>query len=323
MSFFLRGACRRAPALLATALILFGAGYAEAGDPPIELMPDNSDVVAVIDAAAILKSPAFKKVQEQYPDLGAALDKPLGKKTKLTPRQIESVFIAANVAKKDFVLVMTMTTKITRDEFRNSEDFKEEQIGDYTLLVNEKENKAVYLIDDNNVAMAQPATLRAVLKRDDDAEISEELDAAWEDVDDEQPVYAVATLGALMKMAAAQLPPGFPLTPDVLAKLEVATLNIDASEDVPLTLYIDCADAATAQQIKAFADLIVQGHKANPSGPPPVQPAIASLTATVEEETVTLESKPGVGLILMMIQQQLEGNVEPKTGAAAAPAPKP
>jgi hypothetical protein len=56
---------------------------------------------------------------------------------------------------------------------------------------------------------------------------------------------------------------------------------------------------------RALGKWAPHAQKANPSGPPPIRPLLATMTATVEEETVTVESKPGVGLILMMIQQQM------------------
>jgi hypothetical protein len=312
MSFLLRGARRIAPAALVAAVCLFTAGFVRAEDEPTELMPDNADVVAKIEFAKILSSPAFKKVKEEFPQADAKLDEPMGKKTKLTPRQIKSVFVAANTAKREFAVVMTMTTKVTEEDVRTDEVVTEEKVGDYTIYVNEAEKASFCLIDDNTVLMAPAETLRTILKRDDDAEISDELDAAWEDVDDSKPVYVVSTLGSLMKEAGASLPPGFPLPPTTLEKVETATLTADAGEDLAIAIAVGCADEATAQQIKAILDAVVQQQAANPAAPPGVGEALGGFKTALEDSTINITLKVGVDLILSQVKAQLGGAAAPK-----------
>jgi hypothetical protein len=314
MSFLLRGARRPVCAALVVALSVFTAGFVHAEDEPTELMPDNSDVVAVIQVGKILKSPALAKVKAQFPEAEAKLDQPLGPKTKLTPRQIESVFVAGNTEKQDFVAVFTMTDDIEESDFKSDEATTVETIGDYELVVT-KDGNARCLIDENVVTMGPAASLRAVLKRDDDAEISEELEAAWEDVDDTKPLYVVATLAALMKKAGAGLPPGFPLTPDTLAKVEAGILTADPGEELALALDVWCADAATAQQIKGVVDAVAAAQANNPGTPPGVQATLGGLKTSLEEDVVTLEAKVGVETILGLVKAQM--------GAGAAPPPQP
>jgi hypothetical protein len=308
MSFLLRGARRRSPAALVAAMCLLTAGGVRAEDPPIELMPDNSDVVSVIQVGKILKSPAFAKVQAAFPDI--KLDQPLGPKTKLTPGRVQTVFVAANTEKNDVVVVVTVDGKVDLSDVRVDEEGKIEEIGDYELLVS-PDGKDHCLVDDNVVAMGMADTLRAVLKRDDEAEISEELEAAWEEVDDTKPVYVVATLAALMKKAGAGLPPGFPLGPDTLSKLEAGVLTADAAEEVAFALDVYCSDAATAQQVKAVFDAVVAAQAANAQTPPPVQAALGGLKTSVEEETITLEAKVSVDLVLGLVKSQMAAKAAP------------
>jgi|GEM_PF-3188072 len=316
MSCFFRGPRHARLTALAVVLSLLTAGFARAEDEPIELMVNDADVVASIQVGKFLKSAAFKKLQTENPDIAAGLDKPMGKKTKLTPRQIESVFVSGNTAKQQFVAVLTMTTKIDEEDLKGDDGAEGtiEKVGDYEIHV-DKDGKAHTLIDDNTVAMGPLETLKAVLKRDDDAEVSEDLDAAWEDVDDTKHVYVIATLGALMKQAAAGLPPNFPLAPGTLQKLEVATLTANAGDDLAIDLAVDCADEATAQQVKSLIDVIVNAQAGNPNAPPGVQAAAGSLKTSIEETTLNISAKVGFDLIMMSIKQQM--------GAGAAPPPQP
>jgi hypothetical protein len=314
MSLLLRGARRPLCAVLVAALSLFTSGFVRAEDEPTELMPDNSDVVAVIQVGRILKSPALAKVQAEFPAADAKLDEPLGPNTKLTPRQIKSVFIAGNSEKQAFVAVFTMTEDVEESDFKQDEESTKETIGDYELVTS-KNGNARCLVDDKVIAMGPVETMRAVLKRDDDAEISEELEEAWDDVDDTKPVYVVATLEALMKKAGAGLPPGFPLTPDTLAKVEAGVLTVEPGEEISAALELWCADAATAQQVKQVVDLVVQSQAANPQTPPPVQSALGSVKTSIEEETITVSAKVGVDTILTLVKA--------KMAAGAAPPPNP
>jgi 2-succinyl-5-enolpyruvyl-6-hydroxy-3-cyclohexene-1-carboxylate synthase len=312
MSFFLRG-LRRPAMALAAVLSLFAAGFVHAEDVPTELMPEGTDIVAVIQVGKILKSPAFAKAKAKFPDVEAKLDEPMGKKTKFTPRQIESAFVAGNSETKQFVAVFTMTDDVEEAELKGDDEPAVETIGDYELYV-AKDGNARCLVDDKVIAMGPTDTLRAVLKRGEEPEISEELEAAWEDVDDTKPLYVVATLEALMKKAGAGLPPGFPLTPDTLSKLEAAILTADPGEELGLNLDVWCGDAATAQQIKGIFDAVVAAQAANAQTPPPIAAALGTLKTSVDEDALTIEAKVGVDLIL-----GLTANL----GAGAAPPPNP
>lgn len=316
----LRLSWRRLPLFLAVATLslLAAPRFAAADDEePIYLSPDNPDVVALIKVGEILKSPAFKKAQAAFPELTAKLDEPMGKKTKLTPRDLDTVYVFADTGKKDFVVVISLKKVVDEDEFMLDENAKMETIGDYELYIPD-EDRAMSLVDDKVIAMGPAKTMRAVLKRDDDAEISDELETAWEDVDDEQHVYAVATLGNLMKLAGAALPPGFPISPDALQKLESATVTADAGEQVKINTEVNCGEAALAQQLKALIDVVIQSQAQ--SAPPGVKEALGSVKSGVDEEYLTVSADVGVDLILNLVKAQMGA---PAAAPAPVPAPKP
>jgi hypothetical protein len=317
MSFLLRGARRPVRAIVLAALSLFSTGAVRAEDPPIELMPDGSDVVAVIQIGKILKSPALAKLQADVPAAKAKLDEPMGKNTKLTPRHIESVFIAANMQKQDFVFVFTMTEALKESDFDNGEGGTFETIGDYKLFV-EPAGRSRCQVGEKVVVRGPAESLRAILKRNDDAKISDELDAAWEEVDDTKPAYAVATLDALKKQAAAGLPPGFPITPELLATLESALITADVGEDLALSVEIQCADAAAAGQFKAAVETVLRVMAADPNTPPAVQGALKAFRASQEDNTVTVSAKVGTDLILGVLASSM-----PRGALPAPPRPQP
>ena len=109
----------RLPLLLAIAafsLLAVPRFAAAADDEPIELSPDNPYVVALIKVSEILKSPAFKQATADNSDLATKLDAPLGKKTKMTPRDLKTIYVFGNTANKEFVAVIKASKKIDEDE---------------------------------------------------------------------------------------------------------------------------------------------------------------------------------------------------------------
>lgn len=296
-------------AIAALCLLAAPQFAAAADDEPIYLSPDNPDVVALIKVGDILKSPGFKQAVADSPDLAAKLDEPLGKKTKLTPRDLKTIYVFGDTAKKEFVVVITLTKDIDAEELTKGEEAKVEKIGDYELYVKADKDEAICLADDKVIAFGPAATLRKVLKRDDDAEISDQLEAVWEDVDDTQHVYVVATLGNLMKMAGAGLPQGFPVTPDQLQKLTTASATAEAHKGgVKIGAEINCSEAALAAQLKALTDAVLQQQAA--AAPPPVQAVLGSVKTETDKEYLTVTLNVDVGLIMSQVQAQLPPKAE-------------
>ncbi|HVX10834.1 MAG TPA: hypothetical protein VHC22_06610 [Pirellulales bacterium] len=309
------GPARRFAAAAALCL-LTAAGSARAEDGPIALAPNNPDVVAVVQVADILASPAFQKITADFPEIGKKLDEPLGEKTKLTPRDIESIVVTADTAQRDFVVVINLTGEVGVEDIVEEKDRDNtETIGDYTLYI--AEDKALCLVDESTLAIAPPATLRAVLQRDDDAELSAEFAAGWKNVDDDQQVYVFATLGALIPLAADAIPPGMGLTADTLAKLTTATFSANAGENqITISTDLNCTDKETATQFKTLLDTVLQGlQQPNAQIPAEAKQALTSVQSSVSEEFLTIGFDLGLDLILGQIKSQLA------TGASATPTP--
>ena len=286
-----------------------------AADEPLELVPDGADVVAVVQVGAIFASPAFEKATAEFPDLKKDVAKPLGEHTKLKFNQIEKMFVAGNTESMDFVLVMTMKKPVKASDVATDDDVAVEEIGDYELFV-PKEDKGFVLIDENVVAIGPAKSLRAVLKRDAEAELDEDLEAAWNEVEEDSDLYVVAKLDGLMKKAAGGLPPGFPLQAEQLAKLHTAALLVDAETKLPAWLDVECEDAATAQQMKQVIDAISKAMVDQGQVPPAVAKILSTMKTSVEENYLSLEAELGIDMILGLVKQQ-------QAAADAAPAPAP
>ncbi len=304
---------------LAALLVACTAGSAPAADEPLDLMVDKPDVVALVQVGELLKSPGFKQLASDKPEINAKLDEPLGKKTKLTMRDLKSVFVSAVTSKQEFAVVITTSKDIGPDDVTPDEGATKETVGDYEVYV-QADDKAVCLIDERTVMMAPTAVLKAILKRDDDAETTDEFEAVWEEVDDEKPVYVAATLGPLMQLAGAALPPNFPLAPPVLQKIRSGTLSAGASDGVEIALDLDCTDAETAMQLKSLIDVVVQTQAGAATTPPPIRSLLGGIKAGTDEEFLTIDVKAGIDVLLTL---GMMGTPAPNAAAPPPAPPKP
>jgi hypothetical protein len=286
--------------LLATA----ARGEDEVG---LALAPDNADVLAVVEVGKIIESPAFKQLESQLPDLAKKLDEPLGNDTKLTPRSIESIFVAANSASQEFVVVISLTEEMeVKDLLSADKRGQATKIGDYTLYAVEND-QVICFVDETTIAIAPKKTLTAVLKRDDEAEISDELNEAWENVDADQHIYVVATLDKLAKQGAAALPEGFPIKPEVLGKLKAAAFTATASKKhFALSTTLNCTDTKTANQLKGLLDVVIMGAmQPDANTPPEFKQVLKGLKSEADEDSLTINVNVAYDLLLEQFKGQL------------------
>jgi hypothetical protein len=288
--------------------LLLVASFARAEEQGFELAPNNPDVLGLIEVGQIIDSPAFKQFASEFPDLSKNLDQPLDKTTKLTPRNFQSIFFAANTTQQDFVIVFNLTEETEIDEVLSADQqAKGTKIGDYTLFALDN-GQALCLVDENTIAVGPHKSLSAVLKRDDEAEVSETLTAAWENIDGEQQIYVVATLDKLTKQAAGSIPAGIPLTPATLAKLNTATFTATTDKkNLTLSLNLNCTDADTANQLKSLLELGLQAAQQDESNPAEVKRALKALKSSTDEEILAVDFQVGLNTILEQFKSQING----------------
>ena len=296
-------------AAVASCLFLF-AGLARAEEPSFELAPNNPDVLALIEVGQIIDSPLFAKITSAYPEVAKALDQPLDKTTKLTPKSFGSIFVAANTEKQDFVIVFNLTEETELDAVLSEEQqAKGTKIGEHTLYTLEN-GQSLVLFDETTIAVGPTKSLTAVLKRNGEAEVAESLSDAFENIDDDQQIYIVATLDKLVKQAASQIPAGLPITPEMLANLKVATFMATTDKkNLTLTAGLDCTDAETANQLKALLDLGLRAAQQDETTPPEVKQVLKSLKAKTDEETLTVNFQVGFEQLLEQFKGQINGAI--------------
>jgi len=294
-------------AVTAGCLFLF-AGLARAEEQGFELAPNNPDVLALIEVGQIIDSPAFAKITSAFPEVAQALDQPLDKSTKLTPRSFGSIFVAANTEKQDFVIVFNLTEEVELDEVLSDEQqSKGTMIGEYTLYSLDN-GQALCLVDETTIAVGPQKSLTAVLKRDDEAELSETLSAAWENIDGEQQIYVVATLDKLVKQGAAAIPAGLPITPEILGNLKTATFTATTDKkNVTLSAGLDCTDAGTANQLKGLLDLVLRGAQQDENTPAELKQVLRGLKPSTDEEILSVDFQIGFELLLEQFKGQISG----------------
>lgn len=285
-------------------------GMLRAEEHGFELAPNNPDVLALIEVGQIIDCPAFKRIASEFPDLAKNLDQPLDKTTKLTPRNFESIFIAANTAKQDFVIVFNLNEEVELDDvLSEDQQTKGTQIGEYTLFALDN-GQALCLVDEQTIAVGPTKSLTAVLKRDDEAVVSETLSKAWENIDGEQQIYVIATLDQLVKQA--DIPVGIPLTPTTLAKLKTATFTATTDKkNLTLSASLDCSDEETASQLKALLDLALQGAQQDANTPADVKAALKGIKSSTEEEILSVDVRVGFEALL----EQFKGQINAALGA--------
>lgn len=303
------GALARSVTLAAVAAfgLLFTTSTARSEDGEgLELAPNHTDVVAVIEVAKILESSAFKQLAGEFPDFAANLDKPLGKQTKLTPRDIESVFVAVNSTKQEFVVVLNLKEEFEIDDvLAKSKQGGATEIGDFTLYAIE-DGQALCLVDESTIAIGPVKTLTAVLNREDAPKISAELTAAWDNIDDSEQITVIATLDKLVKQGADAIPPGLPVSPETLAKLKTATLTATTQKKLlRLTTALDCTNNATANQLKGVVDLLLQTAQQDANTPEEFKALLKGVKSSTEEEILTIGFQVEIDSLLKQFKAQI------------------
>jgi hypothetical protein len=275
-------------------------------DSNLTLAPDNSDVLAVVEFADIIKSPAFQQIAKQFPTIAKQLDQPLNKETKLTPRKIDSVFVAANTTSQDFVVVINLNDEIEIDDLLSeTQQAKETKIGDYSLFALEQD-QTLCLVDESTIAVGPKKTLTAVLKRGGEAKLAEVLTSAWENIDENQQISIVAKLDKVVKQNSSAIPAGLPITPEMLAKLQTLTFNATTdAKQLTLSANLDCTDAETANQLKGLLDIILKGAQQDSNTPAEIKQALRGLKSSTDEEILAIDYSTDINLLIEQFKAQI------------------
>lgn len=309
---FLTPAChaaRQACIAAAAASALLVASFARAEDEAnsnLTLAPDNADVLAVIEFAQIVDSPAFQQIAKQFPAIARQLDQPLSPETKLTARKIDSLFVAANTTNKDFVVVINLSEEIEIDDLLNeAQQEKETKIGDYSLYAL-AQDQTLCLVDESTIAVGPKKTLTAVLKRDDEAKLAEVLTSAWENIDEDQQISVIATLDKLVKQNSAAIPAGLPFSPEMLAKLQTLTFTAKTDEKfLTLSANLDCTDAETANQLKGVIDILLQTAQKDGNTPAEIKQALRGVKSSTDEEILAVDFNTDIKVLIEQFQAQI------------------
>lgn len=309
MLFVIPAAARRSLLVASAVCTLLVAGLARAedeADSNLTLAPDNADVLAIVEVAQIVESPAFQQIAKQFPAIGKQLDQPLSPETKLTARKVDSVFVAANTTSQDFVVVINLNDEIEIDDLLSeAQQAQETKIGDYSLFALEKD-QTLCLVDENTIAVGPKKTLTAVLKRDDEAKLAEVIASAWENIDEDQQISVVATLDKLVKQNSAAIPAGLPITPDTLAKLQTLTFTATTdAKQLTLSANLDCTDAETANQLKGLFDIVLKGVQQDGKTPAEIKQALRGVKSSTDEEILAIDFSTDINVLIEQFKAQI------------------
>lgn len=309
MLFLISAVARRACFAITAGTALLVAGFARAEDDVdsnLSLAPDNADVLAIIEVAQIVDSPAFQQIAKQFPAIAKQLDQPLSSEAKLTARKIDSVFVAANTTSQDFVVVINLSAEIEIDDLLSAaQQAKETKIGDYSLFALEKD-QTLCLVDESTIAIGPKKTLIAVLKRDDEAKLAEVITSAWENIDEDQQISVIATLDKLVKQNSSAIPAGLPITPDMLAKLQTLTFTATTdAKQLTLAANLDCTDAETANQLKGLLDIVLKGLQQDGKTPAEIKQALRGVKSSTDEEILAIDFSTDWSVLIEQFKAQI------------------
>jgi hypothetical protein len=229
------------------------AGRTSAQSLPASLLHDDTAAAAFFPVATLMTGSGFDAVRAKLPENGAALDKPLNPKAKLTLGDLESVLVAVDATGEHYVLIVTLREDSNEESFQVGANDKAESVGDYDLYLIGGD-RAACLVDGRTLLIGPTATVRTIMGRPGDAKISDELAAAWTAAG-EKPAYGAALGTTVGKRIASLVPAALPVG-DVFAKLESVTVSFDVADPVAVTATVGCTDASAAIQLKGLVDAL-------------------------------------------------------------------
>jgi hypothetical protein len=266
----LRPLFRKLTATLLTACLASAAG-ANADELPKGLFPDSPAVAGFIRVSDVVASPFYAEVKSKLADAGAALDKPLNKKAKLTLNDVASVAIAGDAATQPPVLVVRLCEEAEESSFNVGANDKAETVADFDLHPVDSLG-AASLIDQQTLLLGPTESLRQLLRREGESQFAPQLQSAWNGLDEAAPFRVVVTgEGLARSLGAPSASNAF--FHDTLRKIRTVAVTIDVKESLELRVVCDCQDEAGAAAVDGAVKLATAIYL--PAAPAEVQAAFS------------------------------------------------
>jgi hypothetical protein len=292
----------------------FDLNYRIAGGPPPEYkyLPDNCQMVAVVNLEEILESDAYKQAKKEVPEMEKSIndDKQFG----ISASNIVRIVAGGNFEGKeggDGVVVLRTKSAVKASDIESKKaptKYKQIKEGDYTIYHADGQfgADAFCVADDKTVLIGKKDTLVKVLRRDKKPEFSEGLKNAMKQVSFKKSV----ALAVDVKSLQSKMPKSNPGEPfdfnDFVGKAEGVGVQIEMGSDIDMTVTVLCKDDKSAEDLRKkiegglswVKDLkgidkdtkeLIEGVKVSNSG----SKCTASLRCKVDPLTKTMKKSKG------------------------------
>jgi hypothetical protein len=228
-------------------------------------MPNNCEYVAVAKIDELIKSDAFKQVENEVPQFKQAMavgdaEKEIG----LPLSNVERLVIGGPLSNRDEPVVAVRTKQAVKAEDLTAKikgkTFTPAKEGSYTIYeTGGVHGQAFCVVKKNLVLFGSGPALRVVLRRDKKPEMSDNLKAALKELDFKQTV--TVAFAPQQSSGPAGAPPlggrgGLPFGPAVAPPpgMEWGVLHAKVGADVSITVTVQCKSPADASNAKTQTD---------------------------------------------------------------------
>jgi hypothetical protein len=280
-------------------------------------MPSNCEFVAAVKVDELIKSDAFKQVENEVPQFKQALaggdaEKEIG----LSLSNIERVVVGGPLSNRDEPVVVVRTKQPVKPEDltgKMRKPFQPAMEGAYTIYEPLGGGRAFCLPKKNLVLFGSSAALHVVLRRDKKPEIPANLKAALKETDFKQtiaaafaPLQSSGTPGGPPLGGRGGLPFGGPAVVAPPSGAEWGVLQAKVGSDVSLTVTVQCKSPADAADAKKKMDEGMNQLRQLPMVPKELSSAI-DVKSSVKDRKLTATADIKVAPLIQSVKKLAGG----------------
>jgi hypothetical protein len=264
-------------------------------------MPDNCEIVASIQVDQLLKSNAYKQIENEVPQLKQALaGGDAVKEIGLELSNIERVVIGGALGGRDKPVVVVRTKQAVKADDMvgkiKGKSFTNRKVGPYTLYESGGATGDAFCVPKKNLVLyGTGAALQLVLQRNKKPDFPAGLNAALKEADFSKTI--TMALAPLQKSGPTPgfgggLPMGGAMPFGKSDEVECMVVQAKVATDISLSVLVLCKDAATATATKKKLDEELPKLKSSPMVPADLKSALdIKATTSGRKLTATMDIK--------------------------------
>ena len=220
-------------------------------------LPNDCQVVASLNASAVLKSKSYKSLAEEGAGVEESEQALVRRLVGVGPEEIERLTLGARLTDKpEWTLVVRTTRPVKLDDLKGESSDGPKVKG--TQIYVKSSTEGFFLADERTIVLGTPSVLENVAEHGGPATLAAGLKTVYQPVNDTWSLW----VGIDPSAAPKQNAPAGPGGPDMTAMLKQLTaVVVEAPADKPLELQVvfHCKDDATAQTVAAQLNPLLPG----------------------------------------------------------------